>query len=333
MLKGAALLVLGANLAVDRILRVPELAPGAVLRATLVRTAPGGKPVNVARAAASLGGSVLLVANLPGRTGADAGGLLESAGVRLVTVCTRGEMRVATIVLDADGRTTVINEAGPPLDVDDTSALLEAFEAALRREPPGVVIASGSLPPAAPQDLYAQAVGLAQQHGVAAVVDAGGTPLARAVSGGADLVKPNLSEAEALLRGAATGHARELVDDRTADVPGRCLAAAGSLVACGARAALVSGGRHGAALRADNRSWWFGSPAVRTVNAVGAGDALAAGIGVALERGDALPEAVRFAVAAAAESVTHEGPAEVDAGAVQALLAAMAETGAAEVHS
>lgn len=335
-LEGAALLVLGANLAIDRILRVPALVPGAVMRAVEVRTAAGGKPVNVTRAAGCLGGSALLVANLPGRTGEYAAEELLSAGVRVVRVPSRGELRTATIVLDADGRTTVINEPGPPLHPDDTAALLAAVARALAAERPRVVIASGSLPPAAPQDLYATVVRLAHEHGATTVVDAGGAALALALQEGADVVKPNLAEAEALLRGldGQVVHGRpEFVDDGSADVPARCLAAAASLVAAGARAAVVSGGRQGAALHAGGRGWWFDAPDVETVNAVGAGDALVAGIGVAVERGDGLPEAVRFGVAAAAESVRHEQPGTLDAGAVPGILSAMSALSTAEAPS
>lgn len=334
------MLILGTNLTQDRILRLPTLVPGAVLRAAAVESAPGGKPVNVARAARGLGGRPTLVANCPGVEGARLADLLSASGLDVVAVRTAGELRAATVVLEDDGRTTVINEPGPPLDDAGCTAFLEAYAGALASQRPAVVVASGSLPPGAPADLYAVVVRLAAEQGAAAVVDAGGPVLAAALRAGPALVKPNLAEAEAVLRppagrdaAAGAAVAVEVVDESGHDVAARCAAAAGALVAAGARAALVSGGRAGAALHTGEGSWWFPSPRVAVVNPVGAGDALVAGVAVALERGEPLPAAVRFGVASAADSVRRTGPAAVEPEAVAALLAEVRSSSVARTRT
>jgi 1-phosphofructokinase family hexose kinase len=334
------LLILGTNLTQDRIVRLGTLVPGAVLRAVTVDTVPGGKPVNVARAARALGGRPTLVANCPGAEGGRLADLLTEGGLVIVTVRTAGTLRTATIVLEDDGRTTVINEPGPPLDDAGRTAFLDAYVDTLAGQRPQVVVASGSLPPGAPADLYATVVRLAVEHGANAVVDAGGPVLAAALRAGPALVKPNLAEAESALRaldgpGSRPGvtDAVEEVDETGDDVAGRCAAAAQALVAAGARAAVVSGGRSGAALHAGDRSWWFTAPLVTVVNPVGAGDAMVAGVAVALERGQSLPAAVRYGVAAAADSVRRPGPAEVEPAAVAALLEAVRSQSEAELTS
>ncbi len=131
------------------------------------------------------------------------------------------------------------------------------------------MVASGSLPPGAPADLYAGVVRLAAEHGAVAVVDAGGPVLAAALRAGPALVKPNLAEAEWALRalagrgsGPGVTDAIEEVDESGDDIAGRCAAAAEALVSAGARAALVSGGRSGAALHTGDGSWWFTAPLV-----------------------------------------------------------------------
>ena len=321
------MLILGTNLTQDRIVRLPALVPGAVLRAVSVDTAPGGKPVNVARAARALGGSPTLVANCPGVEGARLADLLAEDGLAVVAVRTAGMLRTATVVLEDDGRATVINEPGPPLDDAGRKAFLDTYADALADLRPQVVVASGSLPPGAPADLYADVVRLAMEHDALAVVDAGGPVLAAALPAGPALVKPNLAEAESVLHamagpgsGLGVTDAVEHVDDSGDDVPSRCAAAAEALVGAGARAALVSGGRFGAALHTGDTSWWFTAPRVTVLNPVGAGDAMVAGVAVALERGEPLPAAVRYGVAAAADSVARPGPAEVDPAAIAALL-------------
>jgi 1-phosphofructokinase family hexose kinase len=318
-------LVVGANLAQDRILCLPELLPGAVLRATDVTVVPGGKPVNVARVALALGCRPTLVANLPGRLGAQAANGLRDVGVEVVGVPTGGELRTATIVTEASGRVTVVNEPGAELSAKDAAALLATYVDALAARAPRVVVLSGSLPPGAPATMYAEMVAAAHQRGSTVVVDAGGAPLLHAIESGADLVKPNLAEAEGALRApAATADVtirHELVDEAAPDVPTRCRAAAAALVARGARAALVSGGRRGVALHDGDRSWWWRAPAVDVRNAVGAGDALVAGFAVLTERGAQLPAAVRYGMAVAAESVRHDAPGEVAVDAIPEVLA------------
>jgi len=51
----SGILIAGPNLTFDRMLSIDEIRPGEVLRATEVVVAPGGKGVNVARAARALG--------------------------------------------------------------------------------------------------------------------------------------------------------------------------------------------------------------------------------------------------------------------------------------
>lgn len=334
------MLIVGTNLTQDRIVRLATLVPGAVLRAVTVDTVPGGKPVNVARAARALGGRPTLVANCPGVEGARLAALLSEGGLAVVAVRTAGTLRTATIVLEDDGRATVINEPGPPFDDAGRTAFLDAYVDTLADQRPQVVIASGSLPPGAPANLYADVVQLAAEHGAVALVDAGGPVLAAALRAGPALVKPNLAEAESGLRalagpgsGPGVTDAVEEVDESGDDVPGRCAAAAEALVGVGARAALVSGGRSGAALHTGDKSWWFTAPLVTVVNPVGAGDAMVAGVAVALERGEPLPAAVRYGVATAAESVRRPGPAEVEPDAVAALLEAVRSPSGAEVTS
>src|SRR5258705_346621 len=63
----------------------------------------------------------------------------------------------------------------------------------------GVLACGGSAPPGAPAGAYAELAALARSRGAFAIVDANGPLLAAALEAGADLVTPNLGEAEALL--------------------------------------------------------------------------------------------------------------------------------------
>jgi 1-phosphofructokinase family hexose kinase len=295
-------LVLGANLAVDRTLRMAQLVPGQVIRPREAVATAGGKAVNVVRAARAHGIRAVLVANLPGRAGRLIAELLADEGHDLRPIVTTGEARAALIILEDSGRTTVINEPGPLLTRDDAARLLAAVGDELATGRHGVVVATGSLPPGAPVDLYLRVVDLAHAAGSRCIVDAAGDALAATLPHGPDVVSPNLAEAEVLLLGADG----EEVDPEGDDVRARATAAAAQLVAAGARAAVVSAGRHGLAGHDEGGGFWVDAPAVTVRNAIGAGDSLVAGLGAALERGRSFRDATALGVATASASVAHD---------------------------
>jgi fructose-1-phosphate kinase PfkB-like protein len=105
------MLIAGPNLTIDRTIRLTELRPGEVMRASAAESAAGGKGVNVVKFAALLGRPAELVAFLPeGRTGAVVEAWLAESGVALQAVPVPGQVRSAAIMLEDSGRTTVLNE-------------------------------------------------------------------------------------------------------------------------------------------------------------------------------------------------------------------------------
>ena len=291
------MLIAGPNLTIDRTSTIPALRPGEVLRLSDVVVTPGGKGLNVARAARALGVPAMLVAFLPGRTGRATGELIASEGVRLAGVTVDGEIRSTAIIIEADGRATVLNEPGPPLADEDWMAYEAAVGAAL--DDHGVLVCSGSLPPEAPEDGYGRLVRRAHANACPAVVDANGPALRSALGYGVDVVTPNLAEAEGLLH----GHADESVE-ASPDARPRSEAAALALVDAGARAAIVTAAAAGAAIAVGTEATWVPAPRVEEVrNPIGAGDVLTAAVAAAIEEGAEVIEAARRGVAAAAASV------------------------------
>jgi 1-phosphofructokinase family hexose kinase len=288
----ASLVVAGPNLTIDRTIRLPELVPGRVLRAAEVEATPGGKGLNVGRAALIMGVPATLVSFVPGHTGRAAVALIAEAGVRLRAVPCPGEIRSTAIVMEDGGRVTVLNEPGPPV----TAELWRSYEAEITAslDGAGALVCSGSLPPGAPVEAYANLAELARARGVVAVVDVAGTALEAALKVRADVVVPNLSEAEALLEGASGEDV-----DAAADAGPRAVAAAVELVGRGARVAVVTAAAAGAALAVEGGEgpWWLAAPPATVSNPIGAGDAFAAGLAAALARGEPVTVAAREAVA------------------------------------
>jgi 1-phosphofructokinase family hexose kinase len=305
-------IIAGPNLTIDRTSRLAELRPGEVLRVADVAVTPGGKGLNVARAALVLGAPASLVGFIPGYTGRAAAAMVAEEGITLQGVPAPGEIRSTAIVLEPT-RATVLNEPGPELPHD---AWL-AFEAVVDDDlaDHGVLVCSGSLPPGAPEDGYAKLVARARDAGRRSVVDAAGAALAASLHAYPDVVVPNLGEAEGVLHGRSD----EAVD-AAPDARPRAEQAALELVRRGAEAAVVTAAAAGAAIVWDHEPVWLDAPPVHVVNPIGAGDVLTAALAAALERGASLIDAAREGVAAASAAVEHPVAGRFDPARMRELL-------------
>ena len=154
---------------------------------------------------------------------------------------------------------------------------------------------SGSLPPGLSPDTYAELGAMATAADVPTVLDAHGAALVRGAAARPAIVKPNLSELEALA-------GRSLSTAGGADKDAVALAAQ-ELRAAGPQAVVVTLGAEGLwALTADG-SWQAVPPADVRGNPTGAGDAVAAGLVHGLVLGRPWEERLRHAVALGAASV------------------------------
>ena len=170
---------------------------GAPLRGA--RPAPAARALNVARGAQALGRGALLVALLPGHTGTAVGAMIADEGIALLGVPCGGEVRSTAVVLEPDGRSTVLNEHGPGDPAGRVGAAFEAARGRRARPAPRAACARAACRRAHRPDAYARLTALAREHGVTAIVDAAGPAVGAALAAAPDLVTPNLAEAEAAL--------------------------------------------------------------------------------------------------------------------------------------
>ncbi len=311
------MLIATPNLCLDITIRLPRLVPGTVTRSTATDTSAGGKGLNVARAARLLGQAPVVTGLLPRGDGSRLTALLADEGTTFCPVPVDGVLRIATVLVEDDGRVSVINGRGP----DITGADWTAFTASVSALAPGdgVLICSGSLPPGAPPDGYRRLTEIGHLAGVPVIVDASPPALAAALVAGPDLVSPNLSEAEGLL----FGRSDEQVAEDGDDIADRAVAAAAALHAAGAVRAVVTAGAAGAALCTADGAWWLRAPRVRVVNPVGAGDCFVAGVAIALLAGASDVDMVRAGMAAASASCERPTAGRLDPARAAELLAAI----------
>lgn len=278
------IVTLTLNPSVDRTVEVESLVRGEVMRAIGVRVDPGGKGINVSRALAAHGLATRAVVTLGGAEGEHLKALLRASGLDIVAVPIQGAIRSNITVVEPDGTTTKLNEPGAMLRDDELVSVFAAVKAAIVSA--DWLVASGSLPPGAPADVYAALIRELSGSGTRVAVDTSGSALEAALRARPALVKPNRDELAEV-----TGRPVVTVAD--------AVAAAERIRDLGADAVLASLGSDGAVLVDSDGALHARTPAVAPLSSVGAGDAMLAGFLAGGGRGvEALLEGVAWGAAA-----------------------------------
>jgi len=296
------LLCLGATPTMQRSMFFDRVISDAVNRAARVLEYASGKSVNVARVARLLGADVTAVGFAGGDRGAALLRGLDEAGVRHEFVTVPAPTRLCTTVIDRTGGTvTELVEESSPVEAPHWADLFDRTTALLPRA--AVLVLSGSLPPGGPADFYARCADAATAAGCRVVLDGRGEPLRLALRAGGLVAKLNREELA-----ATVGRPLEADADLQEAMRQTCPAGGSILVTQGAQGAVAWDG---------GRFWRVPAPRVVAVNPIGSGDAFAAGLAVAMERGWGPAEAYALAAACGAANALTEragvvGPADVE---------------------
>ncbi len=276
------------NPSIDRTLWVDDLQRGGVIRARTARVECAGKGVNVARALAVNGHAARAVLPANRSDAAAFAASLAEVGAEVCSVAASGTVRAGITLIESDATITKINEPGPELSASECEDLVAAAVAASGDS--RWLVASGSLPPGAPPDLYARLAAALPAADRQLAADTSGCALASLVGTPCAIVKPNLTELAGLV-GRVPSTVGEVVD------------AAADLRRKGWRTVLASLGRAGCVLVDDDVTYGtVRAPVVK--NTVGAGDALLAGF---VSAGGSGAAALAEALAWAAASIRSEG--------------------------
>ena len=190
-------LIVNLNLSVDKTALIPGFGTGRIFRIGGTITLPGGKGVNVARALRSLGLETPVAGFASGYNGRWISASLRSENFRtFIQSHSSGESRVCYTVVDAKGRTTDLNEEGPPVPAASQAAFLRKFAALAPRFRAAAVC--GRTSAGLKKGFYSSLVKAGAARGCFTVFDTSGPALAEAVGAGADGVKINRFEFEEL---------------------------------------------------------------------------------------------------------------------------------------
>lgn len=281
------------------------LAVGGVNRVIAGTVQAGGKGVNVATVLHTAGEDVLSVVAAP-----TAGLFAELVAESQVPTRFLRDAAVRTndTLVDADGVTTKINEAGGFFSPAEFNGVLDHVVSG-----GDWLVLAGSLPPAFPVDWFATTTSAAHRRGALVAVDTSGHPLTELILATGtnplatpDLITPNAVElAELLGCPASTGAQWERAAGR--GNPGQVADAVSKLVRHGFSTVLVSLGASGALLAAEGHSWFCAGPDVDAISTVGAGDSALAGYLIGLVRGLEPAERLALAVAHGSAAVSLPG--------------------------
>jgi 1-phosphofructokinase family hexose kinase len=310
------LLFAAANPSVDRLYELDRLKVGEIHRPRSIVAVAGGKGLNAARAAATLGGSVTAVAIVGGRAGDWIGERLAQQGINARLAHASGETRTCVSILDrSSGELTEIYEHGDEIGPGEWDAFQAIVGAELERGDVALVALSGSLPPGAPPDGYGPIarIAAAGSHHVAVLADTYGPALGAVLAEHPAIVKLNAAEA-----GEASGVP-------VSDVVSAA-AAATVLGDIGAASVVVTVGLAGAVVLSDGQRTHLVPPDDRGPYSVGSGDAFFGGLAVAFGRGESVVEAARLGLAAGIANAQVPGAGELDPRAVDAILRRITST-------
>jgi 1-phosphofructokinase len=226
---------------------------------------PGGGGINVARAIHRLGGAAQALYTSGGAIGHILQALLDDEGVDQTPIeideWTRENMIVHETSTDRQFR---FGMPGPELSEAEMSSCLDALRTL---EPtPDYLVASGSLPPGAPDDAYAAVAEVAHDLGARPVLDTSGAALREAMDAGWYLLKPNLRELEHLAGSALDTEPQRIDAARNFIDRGWC------------EVVVLSMGASGALLITTDRAEHVRSPTVSINSRVGAGHSMVGGL-------------------------------------------------------
>jgi len=251
--------------------------------------ARGGKGANQAVAAARLGAQVTFVARL-GRDafGQEAAAAYQADGINTDYIAWDDQVPsgVALIMVNEAGQNIIAVAPGAngQLAPDDVMAAERVI-----READGVLLQLEI-----PLETVSTAVKLARRYGVRVIVNpAPATQLLDELLKSVDILTPNEGEVTVLTGGYSTSHTLD----------------AASLLYhhSGVQTLVVTLGAEGALVIDHGRKITVPGFAVKPVDTTGAGDAFNGALAVALARGEQLVEAVRYANAVGALTVTRLG--------------------------
>jgi len=285
---------LSMNPSIDKSANVERVIVERKLYCTMPVSEPGGGGANVSRAIKKLGGESKLLYSSGGIVGQLLNDLLEREKIEHQPISITGMTRESLIFYEeSTGLQYRFGMPGPVMGDEEWQKCLEELK---NVEPkPDYIVASGSLPVGVPVDFYARVARIGKEKGIKVIVDAPSENLKSALQEGVYLIKPNIREFKELFN-------EEIKEEPQIKEKARGISKSGQ-----SEIVVVSLGAAGVIAAFDETVEHIVPPTVPIISKVGAGDSMVAGIVLSLAKGMAIPNAIRFGVAAGTAAVMTPG--------------------------
>lgn len=291
------------NTALDYLIELEEFVPGSLHESAAASLTPAGKGINAARTLASLGEAV----SVAGFIGNDNRGAFESLGfanIRQGFIPVPGQTRINVTLHERDlHRTTHIRNSGYRVQEEHLDLLMQQLEDWISEG--DYIILTGSLPPGAPENLYAELIRLVHARRGTAILDTSGAALQAGITAHPDIIVPNLSEFITIAeRDLKTDE--EIID--AAAVAAETYSIDHVVISLAAQGLIAVELEH----RRYHRIKLKNPVSDPIVSDVGCGDALVGGLVYGLVRGESMSDVLRFGAASGTANLFKKIPGLVD---------------------
>lgn len=286
------ILTVTLNAAIDKRYVVEGLRMGEVNRVKECSYVPGGKGLNVSKAAVLAGGKVTATGFVGGHAGRYIEEALEPFNIKSEFYHVSEESRSCINIWDCVNHTqTELLEPGFVLTEGDFSNFVDKFTKLI--DDVDVVSISGSVPKGLDGTAYQKLVKIAKEAGKKVILDTSGKLLVAGIEACPTMIKPNLDEIR-MLTGKNCDNMEEMIE------------AAKEIHDRGVEVVVVSLGREGSLVVSDSGTYRAVVPKIDAVNTVGCGDSMTAGFALGFSEGLSIEETLRKASAISAASAMSD---------------------------
>ena len=284
------------NPAIDYVVRMDEIIPGAVNRTRGEEVFYGGKGINVSVVMRNMGVENTALGFIAGFTGDAIEKYLTKLGIKTDFIKLNAGISRINVKIKA-GEETEINGQGPEISDEAIGALMDKIDGLSAGD---TLILAGSVPKSLPDDIYERIMSRLDGKGVEIVVDATGNLLVNVLKYRPFLIKPNNHELSEIFG----------IEIKTED---ELIKYAKKLQDMGARNVLISRAGDGAILVPEKgEPLKSGAPKGKVVNSVGSGDSMVAGFVMGYMKSGDYGEALKLGTACGSATAFSPGLAEKD---------------------
>jgi 1-phosphofructokinase family hexose kinase len=288
------ILMVTLNPAIDKTIKIKAFKVGEDFREKGINLSAGGKGINVSRIIKTLGGKTIATGLLGGMGGSFIEKQICKEEIKNDFSKISDETRTnLTIINPAKKEITRILERGPVISNNEIKAFKKKYYQLLRKS--DYVIFSGSLPRGLNFAIYNELIRIVKKYGIKTVLDTSGRALLKGLKAKPDIIKPNLSEAEQIMK--------ERLNSMS-----KVKNAVKYFLNKGIEKVIITMGNKGAVGSNGRETYLVIPPKINCKNNVGCGDALIGGFVFSLSIGKSFKDSLQLAVATGAANALNIKP-------------------------